>query len=502
MRRVLLVIIDALASRVVLPAIQKGRLPMMQELARQGVLRPECLSIFPSITPAATASLATGRYPAEHGIAGAFWYESQQARVAYYGDDLRVVLEEGFGNFVSDFLFRLNFERLLSEPVFERVEREGRQAAVLNYMWFKGAVRHQVNAPFLLEMLPGVEFEDTVRGPSILCLGDFVTTQPAGAEQPLEGVGGFTRRFGFDDQATAEFLSGLASLGPLPEFTLAYFPNNDYESHSSGPEAALTVVEQVDSALRDMMELRGGVDAFLRETAIIITGDHSQGDQLADATEREIALDQLLGDFRLGAAGMAWEPGDDLLVCPNMRAAQIYTSDAVEASRHGELVDTLLSEPRVDQVIWRNGETEFHVATRERGRLSFSRSGSGRLSDDYGNHWNVTGDLSAVDASTDAKGRLSWGDYPNALERIEGGFSEVSGSLWVTSLPGTEFRLPETSTHPGGTHGSLHHVDSTSLLIAAGLPEDVVVPEKPRIVDVAPLCLKVLGIQPDNPPGE
>ncbi|MCA9116301.1 MAG: alkaline phosphatase family protein, partial [Planctomycetaceae bacterium] len=85
MPRVLLVVIDALASRVVLPAMEEGRLPVMQELARQGVLRPECLSVFPSITPAATASLATGHYPAEHGIAGAFWYEAQQARVAYYG---------------------------------------------------------------------------------------------------------------------------------------------------------------------------------------------------------------------------------------------------------------------------------------------------------------------------------------------------------------------------------------------------------------------------------
>ncbi|MCA9204569.1 MAG: alkaline phosphatase family protein, partial [Planctomycetales bacterium] len=461
-----------------------------------------CLSVFPSITPAATASLATGHYPAEHGIAGAFWYEAQQARVAYYGDDLRVVLEQGFGNFVSDFLFRLNFERLLSDPVFERVEREGRQAAVLNYMWFRGAVPHQVNAPFLLEMLPGVEFEETVRGPSVLCLGDFVTTQPPGADQPLESVGGFTRRFGFHDEATAEYLRGLAALGPLPEFTLAYFPNNDYESHCSGPEAALAVVEQVDAALRDVMELRGGVDAFLRETAIIITGDHSQGDQFADAAEREICLDQLLSDFALGTTGMAWEPGDDLLVCPNMRAAQIYTSSAVEADRHGELTEALLSDPRVDQIIWRDGEHTFRVKTRDRGELSFSRCTAGQagdgLTDDYGNRWEATGDLSAVDAAADASGRLIWGDYPNALERITGGFSEVSGSLWGTCLPGTEFRLPETSTHPGGTHGSLHKVDSTSLLIAAGIPDEVEVPEKPRIVDVAPLCLNVLGIKADS----
>ncbi|MCA9022111.1 MAG: alkaline phosphatase family protein, partial [Planctomycetaceae bacterium] len=73
MKKVILVIIDALASRVVQPALQKGLLPNFQQLIERGVLRRECTSIFPSITPAATCALATGAYPFEHGISGAYW---------------------------------------------------------------------------------------------------------------------------------------------------------------------------------------------------------------------------------------------------------------------------------------------------------------------------------------------------------------------------------------------------------------------------------------------
>ncbi|MEZ6054294.1 MAG: hypothetical protein R3C02_23365 [Planctomycetaceae bacterium] len=45
--------------------------------------------------PAATASIATGVYPTEHEIAGAFWYNREDDRVAYYGDDFWVVIDEG-----------------------------------------------------------------------------------------------------------------------------------------------------------------------------------------------------------------------------------------------------------------------------------------------------------------------------------------------------------------------------------------------------------------------
>jgi len=73
MNRVLLVVIDALSSRHVKIALRGGRLPNLGRLIEKGEIHEESLSIFPSITPPATTSIATGAYPSEHGIPGAFF---------------------------------------------------------------------------------------------------------------------------------------------------------------------------------------------------------------------------------------------------------------------------------------------------------------------------------------------------------------------------------------------------------------------------------------------
>ena len=53
--KVLLVVIDAATARVVSPAIKTGQLPTMQRLAEVGRLH-ESVTMFPSITPAATTT--------------------------------------------------------------------------------------------------------------------------------------------------------------------------------------------------------------------------------------------------------------------------------------------------------------------------------------------------------------------------------------------------------------------------------------------------------------
>jgi hypothetical protein len=73
---------------------------------------------------------------------------------------------------------------------------------------------------------------------------------------------------------------------------------------------------------------------------------------------------------------------------------------------------------------------------------------------------------------------------------------ENSGHLMVTALPGYEFKLPRTSVHGGGgSHGSLHAQDSVVPLLMAGIPDGMEMPLYPRTVDVAPTCLKVLGLE-------
>lgn len=509
MKKVLLIVIDALASRVCEPALEAGRLPHMAELIAAGTLRRECTAIFPSITPAATCSLITGCYPFEHGISGNYWYDPVRDEIAYYGTDIWAILNEGIDDYLLDFQRKLNEERLQMETIFERIEKHGKlKDAVINFLWYRGTVEHEISLPLAFRLLPA-NGSQALLGPHLMFLGDFVNS-PLDRGEQLSPRGGLLRRYGFHDETTADYLLQIAEKQGLPDFTVAYFPNNDFDSHKEGPLNACTNLEAIDAQLGKLFDLFGGLSNMLENHAIVITGDHSQSD-LHSADDAAVNLDDLLAEFQVAEAGCKWQPGDDLMACPNMRAAQIYLHQETEEFRD-QVVDSLLRCDAIDQVIWcdtGNGlheceTTQFHVKTHERRLLSFCAAEDGIMmgEDNYGGRWRWSGDLAAIDAKVDADQRIRWGDYPNAFERISTAFFRQSGSLWITAKLGKEFCLPNTQCDSSGSHGSLHALDSTSPLIVAGMPEEIALPEVPRSVDIVPLCLELLGLEPERQIGE
>lgn len=514
MKKVLLIVIDALASRVVDDALRQNRLPHIQQLLQAGAWRADSTAIFPSITPAATSSIITGCYPREHGISGAYWYKPEEKTVVFFGYDMWAILNEGIGTFLQDFLVRLNEEYLGAQTIYQRVEAHGMTAANLNYLIFHGDKSHEIELPLLLKIMPTVQLPKTVGGPSILYFGDVIST-PVGADhRPLKAPGGPGNRFGFSDETTAALLQEMTKQQGLPDFTTAYFPENDERSHQVGPDSAVDAVEQVDAALGQFFEQCGGLEQLLETTCVIITGDHAQTDVVDDEESAGIRLDELLSSFNVADAGTPMADDEDLVICPNLRTAQIYfhtpTGENVkQAVRH------LRDEPRIDQIMWNaqlenSEERGYHVDTRDRGHLHFwpGSEGPNTARDVYGCVWSWQGDLRTVDAhvegDVEGDGVLRFERYPNAFERIAGILDlSDSGHLWVTARPGYEFRLAHTGIHTGGgSHGSLHVLDSTSPLIVAGAPAGLSLPEHPRSVDVASICLSVLGLEPPRAPGE
>jgi hypothetical protein len=498
--KVLLVVVDAATPRVVCPAIRTGRLPTLQRLLEAGDMHEESVTIFPSITPAATTSIITGCYPAEHGIAGASWFDQTRQEVAYYGDDFWVIAREGFGEFIRDFLLRLNGDRLVAPTLFELIERTGRRAACLNYLVFRGLSAHQVNIPGLLTTLPGVPYTETVEGPSILSLGDFVGPRtPHGRK--LAEKGGVLHRFGMDDASTGAMLRDLMHEGSLPEFTVAYFADNDYRSHEIGPHAALCVVERVDSLLAEAFEAAGGIERVLRDTYVLVTSDHGHCEVLDDGARSVVRLDGLLHAFAQADLGRAWRKQDEIMICPNMRAAQIYLKHpGFEMAER--VIAAVLDDPRVDQVMWRSGltraaETGYTVASRA-GRVRFARGhstpGAIRTADAFGATWSWAGDAAVLGIQNE-NGRACFEQFPNAFERIAGVLDlDKSGELWVTAQPGCEFEVPGGAAHVGGaSHGALHALDSFSPVLLAG-PSRISLPRQMRSLDLAPLCMQLLGL--------
>ena len=503
--KVLLVVIDAASARVVCPAIQTGKLPNLRRLVDAGDMHQQSATIFPSITPAATTSIITGCYPAEHGIAGASWFDEARQEVAYYGDDFWTIAKRGFGPFLRDFLVRLNGDRLTAPTLFELIERSGRSAACLNYLVYRGLVRHKVNVPWLMALVPGVPITEFVDGPQTLSLGDFVCDVPIGHKRHPKA--GLLHRFGMDDEATAELLVTLVEQRPLPDFTVAYFADNDYVSHDVGPHAALPVVERVDGALGRMFDVAGGIDRFLQGHCVVVTSDHAHCEILRSRTDASIDLHAVLGDFKQAQLGRPWRDGDEVMICPNMRAAQIYVRDT-SAHAIARVVRTCLLEPRVDLVMSKatTADGTTYIVCGPSGRLEFwlgdpnRRSGEQRLAassgkDAFGAMGWWRGDLETLRLTADGA-TLDSSEYPNAFERIAGALdARQSGEVWVTAQPGCEFDVPGGEPHVGGgSHGALHALDSLCPVIVAGatttrLPRDM------RSVDIAPLCMAALGLK-------
>jgi hypothetical protein len=477
----------------------------MQRLVEAGALHESSVSIFPSITPAATASIIAGGYPAQTGIVGASWYDEDEDRIAYYGDDFWVVAREGFRSFLRDFLVRLNGDRLKAPTLLELVEGAGRTAASINFLVFKGLVEHKVRIPALLNLLPGVPMTDCVKGPSIFSLGDFASTRTMRGKPLNPGNDGVLHRFGMDDAASGELLIELMEDG-LPDFTVAYFADNDYRSHEVGPHKALEVIEYVDEVLGRAFDAAGGLGRVLEDTYIVITSDHGHCEVLADRERAAIRLHENLRAFRQATLGEPWRDDDEIMICPNMRAAQIYLRDArsnheIDARQLQLIIDNVLSDARVDHAIWRTQDVRpsarGYSMQSARGAIEFWRGADGadRGRDGCGGDWSWRGTLRAVDAFVDDAGEIVWGDYPNAFERIAGALDHPrSATIWVTAKPGCEFEVPGSEAHlAGASHGGLHRLESVCPVIVAG-PTRVELPRHLRSIDLAPLCLQLLGL--------
>jgi hypothetical protein len=83
---------------------------------------------------------------------------------------------------------------------------------------------------------------------------------------------------------------------------------------------------------------------MLEEGCLVMTADHSMSNVLED--------DEGLTGFQVADAGEPWTEGDQMKVCPNLRAAHIYFRRSIPDLLQG-VVQQLLPDPRIDQIMWR-----------------------------------------------------------------------------------------------------------------------------------------------------
>src|ERR671918_2145402 len=111
-RRVVFIVIDGMGTEAFEQAVSSGRAPALAFLRTNSAYVRDSVAMFPTITPAATASLLTGEVPARHGIPGMCWYDRDAQRFVNYGQSPRAAVIEGVSQVVRDFVVNLNTHHL------------------------------------------------------------------------------------------------------------------------------------------------------------------------------------------------------------------------------------------------------------------------------------------------------------------------------------------------------------------------------------------------------
>lgn len=509
-RKLVLTYVDSLRTDLLRATIAEGRAPTLSRLLKRGTLVGDCVSSFPSVTPVASAEMVTGVAADQHWIPGMNWYHRLERRYVEYGSSLAATRAFGFFRSLTDLVYNMNLAHLSPsvETIFETLDDRGLDTAATPFLIYRGRHRHDVSLAGLTARAVEsglLKFHYATWGPKELFYGDLYSSM----ETPCKGTNVPGRRDPYSACCAAELIARDRF-----DFLLLSFPDNDNYSHRHGPMASGDSIERVDVCMAEVVRASGGLDAFLRDHALILLADHAH-------SEVEYELD-LIGWMR-----ERWRvlgPSDDrperaeIAVSPTSRAAHIYLLDQPEgaqdlALRHRELREHAGSLDGVELVIWTEDEAgrplvdpkdrirpetgpvtvvvqrygrrlSFHPAPESALRNGSARRGRRRrdgeaysretLTDRRGNVWQVEGNLEALEAVVE-DGVIRTPLYPDGLARLRSAaLCPNSGDLMVSAAPGFECVDWGGATHvSGGSHGSLRREDSEGPLLFVGCGPDL-----------------------------
>jgi hypothetical protein len=475
---VLLLVLDGIRPDVLRAAIRDGDAPTLGFLANKGEAVWDAVSVFPSITPAATAAIVTGAPPAESGIVGHAWYDREEGRVIVYGAKRETVISTGPIKVLHNNVWRMNREDLRVATLFETLHEHGIDGACVNFPVRRGPHEHPVRLRSVKNFANRSEFLDTsVDGPKEYYLGDLFYSRDTGLHGRA-GIGGIARSIGIHDEYAAKVGSILLEEKAAP-FTLIYFFKGDSIAHRRGLAAQRRYVATLDGYVAEMFGAVGGPEKALEEYAVLALSDHGHT-PLLPSRRRYIRLGRILGDGAATGSRARLGP-EKVMAIPNGRSAFLYLAEGVD---RGKVVSGVLSRRGIDLAAWRDGD--WGVVRRHDWEFRFRPAGVGRR-DASGRRWELSGDPHAADLEI-VGDRIRHGEYPDALERLWGCLrSPRCGDVVLSATPGYTFGEVSGTFHYRSDHGSLHVSDSNIFMLASGLAAPR------RITDITPTLLAHFG---------
>ncbi len=507
-KKLVLTYVDSLRTDMLERAVAERRAPTFGALLERGVLIPDCVSSFPSVTPVASAEMVTGLGADGHWISGMNWYHRLERRYVEYGSSLEASRAFGIFRSLYDLVYNMNLAHLNpgAETLFEQLDDAGLRTACTPFLIYRGRHRHQVSLDGLLRRAVDatrLKFRHHTWGPAELFYGDLYASR----EVPCKSTSIPGSRDGYSACCSAELVKADGF-----DFLLFALPDNDNYSHRFGPEASVESIAKADHCFGKLVEAAGGLDAFLADHALILLADHAQTD-----VHRGLPLAELLArEWSVLQPSQERPESAQLAVSPTGRAAHVYLL-AGEAERPDpDAVREALSLIEGVDLVCRLEDASGALLVRtepgppppaataviERGEaaLRFRPSQVQRVTalpdtqrvapveDLRSGRWEVDGDLGAIAAEVEG-GRLRSETYPDPLARVWSALTAPNAGDFVLSLaPGFEAVDWGGVSHAGGgSHGSLHAGDSLGPLLFVGCgPAAASEKEQWTLADVAP----------------
>jgi len=480
--KLVLAVIDGCKPSMLERAMATGRAPALHAVVQRGTYVDDCVAAFPSVTPVCAASIATGVGPDEHHIPSMNWYSREESRYVEYGSSFSASRKFGFARQLTDTVYNMNAAHLSKQvpTVFELLDDADLRTAGTTYLMYRGRHRHEVARDTVLARAAGALFRHSVLGPRELFYADIFASRKTPCRSQLGLPGVRDRHAGCVGEYLVE--------NDLFDFLLLSLPDNDTHSHKYGPHAQVESIAEADRQLVRMAEAAGGMDAFLDTHAVIVMADHSHA-----LVESTISLHEAFTDYAVLAADGAGAQDAEIALCPAQRSAMAYV--LLEEARPAlvpRLVATARAIEGVDLVMWRDGD-EAAIA---RGAHELRFAPGGDVADQRGGSWSIDGDLGTLAARVE-DGALRAPNYPDALSRVWSALQcPTAGDVLLSASPAYEFLDWGGVAHVGGgSHGSLHAVDSLGALAWCGTgPANRDAREQWSLRDVTPMIAAHFGV--------
>ncbi|MED4082633.1 alkaline phosphatase family protein [Halalkalibacterium halodurans] len=479
---VIMMMLDTLMDEPLQRALEEESLPAFQFfMEKANHYYPDVVAPFPTMSVNVESTFITGHYSDQHHIPALAWFNQKEQRIINYGTHVIEQMKLGLSRCVYDTFYRLNNEHLNPNvtTIYEDLYQEGKTAASVNALVYRGPVENELKLPRLLRLFVPLDRTIPTKGPSHFVYGKFSKMSPWTKYSHV------WNKYGFNNHFSIQEFTYFVEQDMIPHFSIVYLPDHDKRVHKHG-RMDLKGIKQMDEQLQQLLNAFSSWEEALERNIWILMGDNGQATVGENKEQALVDLRRLLEPWKITKLRKGVQPDDQIVLGMNLRSCFVYSLHP-DVLPLDEIAKKLQSDARIEVIAWKEQEWIHVISGDKQGTLRFKENGN--VKDVYEQMWTIEGDTTVLDLNVNGS-NLSFGEYPDALKRLHSCLHSHDGDYVVCATkPGHEFIGESTPHHENGaSHGGFHNDDSLIPLLVAGTESQ---PPFLRIVDLKTWILQL-----------